>query len=68
MEGTKHKRLRVTDQTGLVHAVIDGATFCDRAISPQMKCWEPQKGDHFEICITCAHREMRWFDGGNKYE
>lgn len=62
------KRFRVTDKTGLVHAVKDGATFCDRKISPTMKCWEPKKGDHFEICITCGIREIDWFNNGNRYE
>jgi hypothetical protein len=68
MTSILHKQLRVTDKTGLVHAVIDGNTFCGRLVAPAMRCWEPKKGDHFEICITCAAREISWFDEGNRYE
>lgn len=61
-------KLHVTDKTGIVHAVIDGRTFCDRPIAAGMKCWEPKKGDAFEICITCGKREIDWFNAGGKYE
>lgn len=56
--------LRITDRRGLVHAVDGAFTRCGRPISPLAKCWEPQKGDVYEICIICKKRELEHLEEG----